>query len=100
MTPVLEQATKARQKSIQLKSIEFAQELSKQLLTHAISMGHLDAQLSGAVTAKKPNPESFFEALFEEIDAKFPLVLYCRGTGFLNNRSLCCQSFQQIALSN
>lgn len=99
MTPVLDQATKARQKSIQLKSIEFAQELSNQLLSHANSMENLYAQLSEAATAKKPKEDSFFEALFEEIDGKFHWFSTAEDRGFYTQSKSMLPEFQ-TKLSN
>ena len=52
---VLDESTKARAKSIQLKGTQFADELSGKLLKHANKMEDLYAELKLQINQKKPD---------------------------------------------
>lgn len=52
---VLSKATTARQKSIQLKGVEFAGELATQMLGHAVEMEGVYSQLKTAVSKEEPS---------------------------------------------
>ena len=51
LQPVLDEATKARQKSIQLKGMQFADELATQLLQHGTHMENLYAELKNNLSS-------------------------------------------------
>lgn len=66
---VLDRATKARTKSIQLKGMEFAGELAEHLLQHAVQMETLYASLKAAVSQEKPDDRKIAE-IVEEVESK------------------------------
>ena len=66
---VLDRATKARTKSIQLKGMEFAGELAEHLLQHAVQMETLYASLKAAVSAEKPSERKIAE-IVQQVDSK------------------------------
>ena len=66
---VLDEATKARAKSIQLKGTQFADELSNKLLKHANQMENLYADLKQKVSQKKP-VDSEIETVLAKIARK------------------------------
>ena len=65
---ILEESTKARQRSIQLSGIEFAQELAKQLKHHAESVEGKYMELQQLVAADPPVKDKYFQDLFNKID--------------------------------
>ena len=66
---VLNQASRARCKSLQLKEVEFASELSVQLLDFATAMEKLHTQLQTA--CKDPtNPDKTIQAYLKKLDQK------------------------------
>lgn len=71
MSVVLEQSTKARQLSIRLQQVEFAEELSKQLLTHATSMEKVYSSLIKATGKSASTTDGEFTKLFRTIEDKF-----------------------------
>lgn len=66
---VLDKATKARTRSIQLQGMDFADELSKQLLTHAGEMETIYAKLKSAVSKDAPD-EAAIQTILSEIESK------------------------------
>ena len=68
MAAVLDEAGKARQKGIQLKHVDFAQELSTQLLQHAETMEEKYAALQDLASKDPVRPDSDFQTLFDSID--------------------------------
>jgi len=55
LQPVLDEATKARQKSIQLKGMQFADELASQLLKHGTFMENLYTELKNHLSLDPPD---------------------------------------------
>ena len=55
LQPVLDEATKARQKSIQLRGMQFADELAHQLLKHGNGMETLYTELKNNVEMNSPD---------------------------------------------
>ncbi|CAK9066934.1 unnamed protein product [Durusdinium trenchii] len=66
---VLDEATKARTKGIQLKGMEFADQLSKQLLDHGSAMEGCFSDLKSAVEATSPNLDKI-KALISKVQIK------------------------------
>ncbi|CAK9096979.1 Uncharacterized protein SCF082_LOCUS45505 [Durusdinium trenchii] len=66
---VLDEATKARTKGIQLKGMEFADQLSKQLLDHGSAMEGCYSDLKSAVEATSPNLDKI-KALISKVQIK------------------------------
>ena len=69
MGGVLDKATKARQRSIQLQGLEFADALAQQLLEHAGNMEKMYIKLKKA-TAKDPPDEHEIGKILDEIEHK------------------------------
>jgi len=70
MGSVLDQSGKARQLSIKLQQVEFAEELSKQLLGHATSMEKIYSSLIKA-TKSASLSDAEYTKLFRTIEDKF-----------------------------
>lgn len=70
MGTVLDQSGKARQLSIKLQQVEFAEELSKQLLGHATSMEKIYSSLIKA-TKSASLSDAEYTKLFRTIEDKF-----------------------------
>lgn len=66
---VLDRATKARTKSIQLKGMEFAGELAEHMLQHAGAMETLYSSLKAAVSDEKPSERKIAEML-QQVESK------------------------------
>ena len=69
MAAVLDDASKARTLSMQLKGTEFASELSQQLLTFAEDLEKLYIKLQEKTKVDKPT-ESTFQSVFAKLDGK------------------------------
>ena len=67
LQPVLDEATKARQKSIQLRGMQFADELADQLLKHGSGMESLYTELKGMLEMNQPD-ESKIQNTLEKIE--------------------------------
>ena len=63
LTAILDEATKARSKSIQLKGVEFANQLSDELAKHGQMMEKLYSGLSMEVHATSPDESKITGAL-------------------------------------
>ena len=57
LQPVLDEATKARQKSIQLQGMQFADELASQLLKHGTLMENLYTELKNNLSLDPPDED-------------------------------------------
>ena len=71
MSVVLDQSTKSRQLSIRLQQVEFAEELSKQLLGYATSMEKIYASLGKATSKSASLSDGEYAKLFRTIEDKF-----------------------------
>ena len=67
LQPILDEATKARQKSIQLRGMEFADELAGQLLKHGNAMENLYAELKNNLEMNSPD-ESKIQCILVKIE--------------------------------
>ena len=66
---VLDEATKARAKSIQLQGLEFASELSGHLMKHGASMETFYSDLKRTLDSKNPD-EAAVKKLIQKISVK------------------------------
>ena len=66
---ILDEATKARAKSIQLQGLEFASELSGELKKHGASMESFYSDLKSALDSKNPDEKSIAK-LVQKINQK------------------------------
>lgn len=69
MGGVLDKATKARQKSIQLRGLEFADALGQEMLKHANDMETIYVELKKAIE-KDPPDEKDIERIIKDIEQK------------------------------
>ena len=69
MPQVLDEATKARAKSIQLQGLEFASELSGHLMKHGSLMETLYSALKKTLDSKDPD-EAAIKKLIQKINVK------------------------------
>ncbi|CAK9086948.1 Uncharacterized protein SCF082_LOCUS41130 [Durusdinium trenchii] len=69
LAAVLDKATKARTKAIQLQGMEFADQLSQQLLNRAGQMEGIYGRLKKSVSAEKPSDKDI-SAILKEIEAQ------------------------------
>lgn len=67
LTSILDKATKARSKGIQLKGMDIASELSQQMIRHADSLEKLYGQLKTAVS-EDPVKEEMIADLVKEFE--------------------------------
>jgi len=66
---VLDKATKARQKSIQLQGLEFADALAQEMLKHANDMEAIYIKLKKAIEKDPPDEENI-ETIINDIEQK------------------------------
>lgn len=68
---LLDESGLAKKLGMQLETLEFCDEMSKQLLQHATSLDGFYKQLHKAVRADPPKSDSWFQDTFDKLDAKF-----------------------------
>ena len=81
LSEILDKASKARSKGIQLKGMEFATALSNAMLKNATELEDRYAKLKAAVTADAHN-ESEIAAMLEQLASKKSSFEKSRGMGF------------------
>ena len=69
MAAVLDEATKARTKSMQLKTVDYAKELSDQLLNHAVALEGFYNEVQQHV-GKEVQNQAVYDKVFQKVDAK------------------------------
>ena len=94
---VLDEATKARAKSIQLQGLEFASELSGELKKHGASMESYYSDLKTALGSKNPD-ERAIKKLIQKINHKMAWFSKAEA-GFVQKFSHGCSN-EQLYLSN